>query len=618
MNPSKPQILIVEDERLIAHSIQRSLISAGYEVSGISSSALGAISILENHHTDMVLMDIRIQGDLDGVDTARLIGDRFRLPVIYLTAHADEPTLKRAKVTAPFGYLMKPVNYGQLQSSIEVALHKHKLEKQLEEHRALLASILKSISEAVIVTGPDGRVSFMNEAAERITEWEQSEAAGSEIAEIAPLTSPNGTMESLIRQALAEKQTVHLPREAQLSSRHGREMPVEGHISLITTGERTAGSVVTLQDATLRLREEQHIRQEHNMLVLGQFASDLSGDFYSLLGLISDCARDLVANGSKETGDLEAITTIAEASKAAASLAGQLNELGRQGALRPESVSLNDAIIGLRPLLTRLAGGDAALEFALHPAAGSVFIHPHQLNQLLIHLVLNAKHSMAPGGGKIAVSTSTGRLRQKNYGFMKLLVHARRDHASTRSNIRADFLMSAPEVSFTIVNAIVAAAGGFSASSEDPSGALTAEIYLPQSPIAAARKAARSSRITVMTVGLDLGLAELIHRQLEDDRYLVLEAPGVSEARLISELHDSNIDVTVIDIDLVSDRSREGLQVALLARFPKTKFIYLADAKTKPRKTSGKNVVLAKPFSLGSLSRAIENILGDSSAAAHA
>ena len=259
MHSQKPQILIVEDERLIAHSIQRALLSAGYEVSGISSSALGAIAILESNHTDLVLMDIRIQGDLDGVDTANLIGDRFHLPVIYLTAHADEPTLKRAKTTSPFGYLMKPVNYGQLQSSIEVALHKHKVERQLEEHRALLASILKSIPEAVVVTGPEGRVRFMNESAERLTEWQQSDAAGLEIGEVVPLSSPSGTMESWVHRALHEKQTVQLPRETKLIARLGREVPVEGNVALITASERAAGSVITLQDATFKLREEQQI-----------------------------------------------------------------------------------------------------------------------------------------------------------------------------------------------------------------------------------------------------------------------------------------------------------------------------------------------------------------------
>jgi PAS domain S-box-containing protein len=616
MHCQKPQILIVEDERLIAHSIQRALLSAGYDVSGISSSALGAIAILESNHTDLVLMDIRIQGDLDGVDTAKLIVDRFHLPVIYLTAHADEPTLKRAKTTSPFGYLMKPVNYGQLQSSIEVALHKHKIERQLEEHRALLASILKSIPEAVIVTAPEGRVRFMNEAAERLTEWEQSEAAGLEIAEIAPLSSPSGTMESWVHKAVHEKQTVQLPRETRLITRLGRELPVEGNVALITASERAAGSVITLQDATLKLREEQQIRQEQNMLVLGQFASNLSGDFYSLLGLISDCARDLIADGRQDREDLEGVTTILQASKAAASLAEQLSELGRQGALRPEALLLTEAVVGLQPLLARLAGDGVRLEYSLHPATGSVFIHPNQMDQLLIHLVLNAKHSMGSNGGRILVSTSSSSMRDEADCVVKLVVRAIPEGELTRLN--ADFLMADPEVSFTIVNAIIAVAGGVATSGEDSNGALVAEIHLPQSATAAARTGAHRSRRTVMTVGLHLELADFIHRQLEDDQYLVLEAPGVSEARLIAELYDSSIDIAVIDIDSVGERAREGLKLSLLARFPNAKFIYLADQKTMPNKAGSDNLILSKPFSLGSLSRAIENILGKAATAMHA
>ena len=352
------------------------------------------------------------------------------------------------------------------------------------------------------------------------------------------------------------------------------------------------------------------------MLVLGQFASNLSGDFYSLLGLISDCARDLIANGRQDRQDLEAITTISQASKAAASLAEQLNELGRQGALRPEPVSLTEAVVGLQPLLARLAGDRVLLEFSLHPATGSVFIHPNQMDQLLIHLVINAKHSMGPNGGKILLSTSSERARDEADSVVELVVRAIPEGEVTRLN--PDFLMADPEVSFTIVNAIVAVAGGVAATSEDPTGGLVTEIHLPQSAADAVRNSTGRSRLTVMTVGLDLDLADFIHRQLEDDQYLVLEAPGVSEARLIAELYDSSIDIVVIDIDLIAERAREGLKVSLLARFPNTKFIYLADQKTMPHKTGGDNLILSKPFSLGSLSRAIEGILGNSATAMHA
>jgi len=214
------------------------------------------------------------------------------------------------------------------------------------------------------------------------------------------------------------------------------------------------------------------------------------------------------------------------------------------------------------------------------------------------------------------ISTSSGRLRDEPDSFVRLTVQA--VPASEEMVVRPDFLTGDPEVSFTIVNAIVAVAGGITSNSEDSSGALVAEIQLPQAAAGAVCGSAASSRRTIMTVGLDLRLAEFIHRQLEEDRYLVLEAPGVSEARLISELYDSNIDISVIDVDLVGERAREGLRLSLLARFPNAKFIYLADQRTMPRKAPVDNLTLSKPFSLGSLSRAIETILGNSAASMHA
>jgi len=143
---SEKKILIVEDEQLIAHSIERSLFKAGYSVPGMAASAEEAFEQIEQTRPDLVLMDIHIQGPSDGVETARVIREKYHLPVIYLTAHADVDTLERAKITEPRGYLVKPVNHANLPSSIEMALYKHRIDRQLEENRALLSTILSTMA----------------------------------------------------------------------------------------------------------------------------------------------------------------------------------------------------------------------------------------------------------------------------------------------------------------------------------------------------------------------------------------------------------------------------------------------------------------------------------------
>lgn len=124
------RILIVEDEHIVAMGIKRMLKSLGYTVTGVASSGEDAISKAESTFPDIVLMDIMLKGDMDGVEATREIKERFDIPVVYLTAYSDNNILERAKITEPFGYIIKPFDEKDLYSSIEVALHRQRKEKE--------------------------------------------------------------------------------------------------------------------------------------------------------------------------------------------------------------------------------------------------------------------------------------------------------------------------------------------------------------------------------------------------------------------------------------------------------------------------------------------------------
>jgi|SRR6516165_9130893 CheY-like chemotaxis protein len=127
------QILVVEDESIVARNIQMELTGLGYKVPAIVSSGEDALQKVAETHPDLVLMDIVLKGDLDGVQTAEQIRERYDVPVVFLTAYADERTLQRAKRTEPFGYLLKPYEERELETTIEIALQKHKTERVLKE-----------------------------------------------------------------------------------------------------------------------------------------------------------------------------------------------------------------------------------------------------------------------------------------------------------------------------------------------------------------------------------------------------------------------------------------------------------------------------------------------------
>lgn len=137
-------IVIVEDEFIVALDIQRYLERNGYSVRGILPSGEEFLERVEELDPDLVLMDIKLQGKLDGVETAARLADIRAVPVILLTAYADETTLSRAKITQPFGYLLKPFNEQELRTSIEIALYRAMMERRLRESERLMRQAQKN------------------------------------------------------------------------------------------------------------------------------------------------------------------------------------------------------------------------------------------------------------------------------------------------------------------------------------------------------------------------------------------------------------------------------------------------------------------------------------------
>ena len=145
----KKQILIVEDERIVAEDIKISLQRLGYSVPGTAASGKDAVKKAQDMRPDLVLMDIVLGGEMDGIEASTLIRSRFGIPVVYLTACSDRKTLKKAKITDPFGYIVKPYENKDLQTKVEVALYKRKMENTLEEKEKILRKNLMETVKAL-------------------------------------------------------------------------------------------------------------------------------------------------------------------------------------------------------------------------------------------------------------------------------------------------------------------------------------------------------------------------------------------------------------------------------------------------------------------------------------
>ncbi|HLP55253.1 MAG TPA: response regulator [Fluviicola sp.] len=141
---TKANVLVVEDEFIVSKDIQSSLKKLGYNVVGAAPSGEKALELLAEEQPDIVLMDIMLKGEMNGIQTAEIVRVEYAIPVIYLTAYADEATLAKAKVTEPYGYILKPFKEIDLHTSIEMALYKHKKEQEVERERDMLYSLVEN------------------------------------------------------------------------------------------------------------------------------------------------------------------------------------------------------------------------------------------------------------------------------------------------------------------------------------------------------------------------------------------------------------------------------------------------------------------------------------------
>jgi PAS domain S-box-containing protein len=254
----KAKILIVEDEKIIAKYLQNTLKGLGYDISAIVSSGEEAIKKAEEIKPDLVLMDIVLKGDMDGIEAAEKIGLLFDIPVVYLTAYPDEKLFQRAKITDPFGYILKPVEKRDLKIAIEIALYKHEITKKLKESEEWFSTTLRSIGDAVITTDIKGCVTFINSVAERMLGWKEEEALGKLLEDIFyTVDEETGEpVENPVREILREGMIVGL-KNVVLINKDGLKISIEDSGAPIKSEKGTlSGVVLVFHDVTERKRAE--------------------------------------------------------------------------------------------------------------------------------------------------------------------------------------------------------------------------------------------------------------------------------------------------------------------------------------------------------------------------
>jgi PAS domain S-box-containing protein len=251
----KGKLLIVEDEPIVALDLKQELEMLGCEVLGVAESADEALVAAGVHRPDLALMDVRIVGSVDGIQTAGLLRAAYRIPVVFLTSYSDETTIARATREMPYGYLTKPFQSGELKATLQVALHKARVDARQNEAHQRLAVTMGGMREGVLMVSSEGRVEFMNAAAEALAGWSLAKAKGRTLNEVLNLSNGNQRSTNLLEN---REDSISLEEFGwTLNHPNGGSVLVDISLApLASISGPRKGFVVTVRDAAERMRSQ--------------------------------------------------------------------------------------------------------------------------------------------------------------------------------------------------------------------------------------------------------------------------------------------------------------------------------------------------------------------------
>jgi PAS domain S-box-containing protein len=393
------RILIAEDEQILQHFIRENVEALGYEVVGAVDSGEKAIDQALKLSPEVVLMDIRLKGDIDGIEAAEAINRGKSIPIVYLTAYADDKTLDRAKLTTPYAYLLKPFNRAELKSAIEIALYRKKMESKVYQSEKKFRSIFEDSLDAIYISTPAGQLIDINPAGCKLFGYTKEELFNINISQLYINPEDRQVLLNVIKTYGSVKEF-----EVLLKTKQGTPI-----IALITASHLLdSQGVVTgyqgiIRDFTEKKQLEEKLIQTEKMDSIGRMAGGMAHDFNNLLTIIFGYAEKL----SRQIQDKKAkkdINIILKAGEKAARLIESILIFCRKKKIDPRPIDLNKSLAELEKMLGRVLVEHLELQLDLMGGSGWIYIDKSQLEQVIINLALNARDAM-PRGGRITIST---------------------------------------------------------------------------------------------------------------------------------------------------------------------------------------------------------------------
>lgn len=399
------RILVVEDDRVVARDLRQQLMRLGYDVVGITSRGEDASALALSTQADLALTDIRLEGRMDGIDAAQEIRLACDIPVVFLTAYADDETIRRARVTEPFGYLLKPFEDSQLRTAVEMALYRHAADRRLRDSERRYAATLSSIGDAVISTDDVGRITYMNPVAESLTSFRSSEALGRPLREVYRVIDEDSELldEATAVHAMGPPQRAVADSQMLLLASDGAcPVPIEQSASpIIDDRGNVTGTVLVFRNLSHRRAVEKKLRDAQaelarvtGLTTMGELAASIAHEINQpLAAVVTNASAGLnwLRRPAPELGEVEQVLgrILADGTRAAGvikSLQALARKSGPELTRLDMQGTIHEVVALMRPELQR-----HGVRVQTGPFAAQAHVRGDriQVQQVLVNLLRN-------------------------------------------------------------------------------------------------------------------------------------------------------------------------------------------------------------------------------------